>query len=250
MTDPLPQDIQELLMWVTGSSAPPFYRDHWRGEKTFEALPPVSRADFLATPLSLRRYKDEKALVKVVHAGGGLFSSEWSFADIARESWGPLGIRPLVYLADSDEMLEKTMWCYEQNVLPLIGEVVPEITNSSADFYRIDSLVTDAASLQKLLPHLGRRTEPLESIAVLGGSFDCAALLAYARYAKRIQLVLSLPETGAFAQAPLSADPAFALLPGCYLEKGEQGFLLTKAAQLVTPIIRYALPRLGGVRFA
>lgn len=223
-----------------------FYRDHWGGESSFEALPETSRSDFLKTPLSKRRYKDEKALIKTVRTKEGLFASEWSFSDIAQESWGPCATRPLIYFADPDEAVEKSMWCYERNILPLIGEAVPDITNSAAEFYRINSAIVDAPSLALLLPYLRGRAEPLESISIVGSSFTISALQDYVPYAKDIQLVLSLPETGAFAQAPLASRPVFTLNQNCFIEPGESGLLLTKNAKLVTPIIRYVLDGVAG----
>ena len=234
-------EIQSLIDVVRNSSESSFYKERWGKEKKFERLPAISRNDFLDTPLSQRRYKREKALVKTVRTEGGLFASEWSFADIANESYGPTGVRPLVYFADPDEAIEKAMWCYEREVLPLIGEAIPEVVHSAAGFYRIDSLITDAISLEKLLPYLRERPVPLNGISIVGISFDVDALLRYTPLATNVRLVMGMPETGAFAHAHLQKDAVFTLLPDCYIQK-EDGLLLTKKSLLVTPIIRYALP--------
>lgn len=236
-------EIQNLVDVVRNSTESFFYMERWGKETEFERLPAISRKDFLDTPLSQRRYKREKALIKTVRTSAGLFASEWSFADIANESYGPTGVRPLVYFADPDEAIEKAMWCYEREVLPLIGEAMPEVVQSAADFYRIDSLITDAISLEKLLPYLRARQAPLTSISIVDISFDLDALLQYTPFAGDIRLVMGMPETGAFAHAPLRKDAVFTLLPNCFLQK-EDTLLLTKKSLLVTPIIRYTLPQI------
>lgn len=235
------EEIQKLIDVVRNSTESFFYKERWGNEKEFERLPAISRNDFFDIPLSQRRYKREKALVKTVRTQEGLFASEWSFADIANESYGPTGVRPLVYFADPDEAIEKAMWCYEREVLPLIGEAMPEVVRSAADFYRIDSLITDAISLEKLLPYLQERPAPLTHISVVGISFDVDALLRYIPFATDVHLVMGMPETGAFAHAHLQKEAVFTLLPDCYIQK-EGALLLTKKSLLVTPIIRYALP--------
>jgi hypothetical protein len=242
MSAPLPVDTEPLIAWVRANKQSSFYKDRWSEAVAFKDLPPVSRIDFFSTPLSLRRYKHEKALVKIVRTQEGLFASEWSFSDIAAESWGAIGMRPLIYLSDPDECLEKTIWCYEKNRLPLIAESLPEVVNSAADFYRIDSLITDSHSLPKLLPHLESRKKKLKHLSVVGSFFDIPLLRSYEHFAETVGLTLSLPETGAFGHAPLSARPVFSLLPGCYKEEDKGVVLLTKTATLVTPIIRYRLP--------
>ncbi len=241
MPDPVSVDIDRLIEHVSASPESDFYRDIWKGENTYAKLPAISRTDFIAAPLSRRRYKQEKALVKTVHTADGIFLSEWSFSDIAKEDYGPVGMRPLIYFADPDEAIEKALWCYERKILPLIGEKLPEVVASAAEFYRIDSIIADTVSLERLLPFLRRLTQPLASISIIDASFNVASLLQYVAYASRIHLTLALPETGAYASAPLNLTPSFSLQPGCFIEEGPHR-LLTKVAPLVTPIIKYALP--------
>ena len=112
------------------------------------------REDFLDVPLSQRRYKDARSLIKIVHEGKRLFLSEWSFEDIGREPWGIPSARVLVYMTDPHEAIEKSMWCYENNMVPLIGEPDPDIAMFTASKYRIDSIIADTVSLPKLLPFL------------------------------------------------------------------------------------------------
>ncbi|HEY4502160.1 MAG TPA: hypothetical protein VJJ20_03810 [Candidatus Paceibacterota bacterium] len=215
----------------------PFYREHWGGVQKFAELPVVTREDFLKTPLSLRRYKDEKALIKIVHDPAGAFLSEWSFVDIGREAYGLPARRPMVFLENPHEAIEKSMWCYEHGMLPLVGEKTLEIATYAAEKYKIDSLITDTSSLIKLEPYV-RGRGPLDSISILGERFEPKELLHFGQYARQVRLVLALPETGAIAAAALAAEPRWEALPDCILENTET-LLVTKKRLLVTPIVRY-----------
>jgi len=196
-----------------------------------------TRADFIRIPLSERRSKESKSLVKIVHADEGDFLSEWSFDDIGGEPYGAITKRPMVYMVSAHEAIEKSMWCYERGMVPLIGEPDSAIAAQSAEKYRIDQLIVDAESLAKLMPYLSARAEPLLSISVIGASFDIASLLPFTHYAKEVRLVLALPETGALAEAKLEKEPVFHVIAGC-TAKGES-LIVTKEAQLVTPIKEY-----------
>lgn len=229
--------LQPFLDRVRNNPSSSFYAERWGGEEEFARLPVVCRADFERVPLSKRRYKNEKGLVKIVHGDAKMFMSEWSFLDIQAESFGVVSARPLVYMHSPHEAIEKSMWCYEQNMVPLIGEKNLEVVTYAAEKYKVDSLITDVVSLAKLEPYLKSRS-PLDAISVLGESFVPQELMRYTSYARRIRLVLSLPETGAFAEAALSSSLVWEPLPNCIVENTDT-VLVTKIRDLVTPIIRY-----------
>lgn len=231
------REFTELIEAVASHEDADFYRSKWGTERSFESLPTVSREDFLNVPLSRRRYKVEKALVKVVHDPSGMFLSEWAFSDITKESYGLVSARPIVYMANSGEVLDKSMWCYGKGVVPLAGEKDPDIAMYAADKYRVNSIITDGESLLKFEKYL-QNHEPLDSISIIGTEFDIPSLMPYRSFAKTLRLVLALPETGAFAESPLSPEPKFTALPGCLLEREEQ-IVVSKNSPLVTPIIRY-----------
>jgi hypothetical protein len=228
----------ELIRDVADTKEADFYREIWGTERSFASLPTVSREDFLRVPLSRRRFKMEKALVKVVHDPRGMFLSEWAFSDIAKESFGIVSARPLVYMANSGETLEKSMWCYGNGVVPLAGEKDPDIAMYAARKYRVNSVITDPASVHKI-ESLCKDHAPLESISILGTEFDVTALEPFRSYAASVRLVWALPETGAFAVAALSSEPRFEALPGCHLEATGETLIVSKLQPLVTPIIRY-----------
>ncbi len=234
-----PPGVDQLVAAVRASTASDFYAVRWGSADRFSSLPMISRADIIATPLSARRYKNERGLVKIVPEQAGPFLSEWSFADIGREPWGLVSARPMVYMSNPHEALEKSMWCYERNRVPLIGEENTAVAISSASAYDVDSLIADGDSLPKLLPYLQRRTKKLSSISIIGSSFVPSALMPFLQYAEAVRLLLALPEAGAIAEAALSEQPVFTLLPGCFAEEREGLLVLTKESLLVTPIIRY-----------
>lgn len=215
-----------------------FYRNQWGANRSFSTLPFTDRADLVRVPLSRRRYKDGKSLVKIVHTEHGSFLSEWGFPDIQKERYGTHSSRPMVYLADSHDALEKALWCYEQGMVPALGEKNVAVTESIAAKYRIDSLVCDLPSLRALEPHLRGRDTKLQSLSVLGTAFPIEELAAFAPYAESVRLVLALPEAGAFAEASLGKRPLFTPHPECFIEDAG-GLALTKLSLLATPLVRY-----------
>ncbi len=238
MTSQNDRRLDELIAFVRESPLSDFYRNTWKGAKTFAELPYTSRADFIATPLSLRRYKRAKGMVKIVGTGEQAFLSEWNFGDIGNELYAPRAARPFVYMTDPYEAIEKVMWCYENNMLPLVGEKDPDMAMFAAKRYQIDSLIVDEESLMRFFPFFTTLKTPLSSITVLASAFSPDLLMPFERYARSFRLVLALPETGAFAEASLSRSPKFTTLPHCVIERDSE-IILTKIAQYPTPIIRY-----------
>ena len=229
--------LQHLIDSVRIYPGSDFYRARWGDAAAFSELPTVGRKDFVEVPLSSRRYKEERSLVKIVHGKEGSFLSEWSFDDIGKEQWGEIGARPLVYMTDPHEAIEKSMWCYEQNRVPLIGEKDPDLTIYAAGKYRIDSLITDASALARFAPYF-KTHDPLTSLTIIGDTFDTEALMPSLEYARRVRLVAALPETGALAYAELATKPEFRTLPGVVAEEDGE-LVVTKCSMLVTPVIRY-----------
>ncbi len=148
----------------------------------------------------------------------------------------------MVYLADPHEAMEKSMWCYERGMLPVIGEKDPDMAMYAAGKYRIDSLICDNASLAMLRPYLSS-CGGIDSITVIDRAFNTQELLPFATFAKEVRLVLSLPETRRARAAELSDMPTFIPLANCLLEDGSS-LVVTKVARLALPIIqvRHAHP--------
>lgn len=212
-----------------------------------------TRKDFIEIPLTERRTKDEKSFVKIVTTPEGKFLSEWTFDDIRAEVYGEQTLRPLVYMADAHEAIEKSLWCYEHGMVPLIGEENADITAYTAGKYQIDQIITDPIFLPRLLPYLKTRTEALTSMSIIGTSFPTADLMQFAPFASRVRLVLALPETGVLAEAVLEARPRF-ILSSQVTKSSSQTLVVTKSTPLVTPIDTYdtgiaIVPAEDGVSF-
>lgn len=238
MEKEIQEKLDAVISFVSKEPSAELYRTLSKATGEFSELPTVSRADFLRTPLSKRRYKNEKGLVKIVHDRNGSFLSEWSFEDIGREPWGTPSKRPFVYMDDPHGAIEKALWCYENGMVPLLGERDSDIATYAAGKYQVDSLITDPVSLPKLSSYLNGRQTLLDSITVLGDAFKPEELMPFSGFARDVRLVLCLPETGPFAEAQLSENPAFHSLQGCFIER-EDTLIVSKTATLVTPIIRY-----------
>lgn len=238
MTEAKALTPEALIERVRSAPQSDFYRNRWGAAQKFSSLPLTSRADFARTALSKRRYKDEKSLVKIVHSEHGAFLSEWSFPDIDREEYGVASRRPMVYLRDSHDAIEKSFWCYERGMVPLIGEKNTAVAMSAAMKYGIDSLICDLPSLRALQPYFEKRREKLRAISLVGTFFPLDEIHAFCGFAERVRLVLALPETGAFAEADFTDAPEFKALPGCLIEH-EERLVLTKLSLLATPLIRY-----------
>ncbi len=231
--------IERLIAAVASHPQASFYRELWGGKRTFDELPLVTIDDFVRAPLPTRRYKDDISLVKIIHTANGSFLSEWAFEDIAREPFGVISKRPLVYMENSHEALEKSVWCYENGMVPLVGEADPDIAAFAARKYNVDSLITDERALTKLAPYLAEREEMLEAITVIGETFDTRTLQPFTAYARRMRLVRAAAAVGAFAEAEFALEPVFIPVPGCLLVATKEGFTVTKDRPLTTPIIKY-----------
>ncbi len=193
-------------------------------------------------PLAERRHKNAASLVKVVRTPQGIFLSEWAFEDIANEPWGLPAKRPMVYMSDPHEALEKSMWCYEHGMIPLIGERDPSVAAFAAKTYLIDSLITDVPSLVALASCVSFVPKKLDSLSVvIAYPEEALAAMPASEYAAVTRFLLALPETGAYAYSDPARYPVFDLLPACSIERSENGLLLTKKRALVTPIVGYRL---------
>ena len=230
------QRLDTLIASVREHPTADLYRAAWGDAGTFEELPSISRRDIVATPLARRHYASDIGMVKVVRDPSGSFLSPWSFADIARESFGAISKRPMVYLSDPHEAIEKSMWCYERGMLPVIGEKDAQMAMFAAGKYEIDSLIADPVSLLSFEPFLVSRT--LASITVISDTFEIGALSRFGAYASEVRLVLALPETGAIAVATLAQHSRFSLVRDCIIERDEH-IVVTKLAPLLMPIIKY-----------
>lgn len=126
---------------------------------------------------------------KIVRSDVGPTLFGRTIEDMKMESWGVQSARPLVYLANAHEAVEKSLWCYLNNMVPLIGERDPDLTARLAAMYGIDSIIADVPSLKLLFsrffPHHGQ----IVAISLLGGSFDETEYAPFRAHTSRFRLV-------------------------------------------------------------
>lgn len=233
--------LNTFIQEVRESPFSDFYRARWGSARNFEDLPLIGPADLFAVPLQKRRYKDEKALVKIVRSSAGAFLSEWALEDIAAERYGVEGQRPLVLFADRHDAIEKSLWFYERNVLPLAAESqnLP-ISAFAAHRYKIDAILADEQVFGPFLAEYDRAHGPLAvpALTLLGKRFaDAAAVRARFPSAR---FVLALSEAGAFAEAcPKNERLVFHADHDSSIEMAEGEMIVTRWRFLPTPVIRY-----------
>lgn len=228
----LQKQIDELR-----TQAMPLYREVWQGAHSFKELPILTREQLAATPLSKRRYTEGPSFMKVV-AGDTPFLSEWLLSDLAREPFGAITRRPLVYFSSAHETVEKGMWCHLNKMTRFLGETNSEVTLRAAEKFSVDSLIVDAASLSHMSPILPTLRH-LYEISLLGSSFSLDEIRGHAGD-KSVRLVLTLPETGVIADSDLALYPRFSAREDCLLEEVNGEIILTRKTKLMTPIVRYA----------
>ncbi|HUY62471.1 MAG TPA: hypothetical protein VMV50_01610 [Candidatus Paceibacterota bacterium] len=240
---------------VHESDASDFYRTAvWKDTPAgtpLERLPPFTRAQYARAPFLTRLYRTHGLFTKVAYHEGDPFLIGRHLDDIAGESYGDPGDRPLVAFSSLHEGIEKSLWCYSKNVLPLIADGDRDITAMLAERYEIDALLTDSAELATLLPALASRfpLNRIRHVSVIGISFNVPFIVRMFP-GTALTLVLDLPETGSIAVScptALEADRAvFHAAPHRLIERGHD-LTITDGRLLPTPLVRY---RTGiGVRF-
>lgn len=245
--------LKETLRVIASSKKSDFYKKYWglaaikKLDIDFVHLPNIGIDKIINCKFNERLYVDKGIFVKIIYRNGIPFLMARTKNDIGNENYGEITYeRPLIFFENAHESLEKSLWHYGKNILPLIGEDNIDITLMSAGRYKIDSIVGDMVSIKKLvLP--GTQNTGLKnirnitiidstlnhvSIGMLGGVFRDA----------KIQKILALPETGSFGQAckETNNETIFHETADSMIETGDSGELIvTKLALLPTPIIKY-----------
>ncbi|MCH7883458.1 hypothetical protein IIA95_03525 [Patescibacteria group bacterium] len=228
-----------------------FYRKKWgvlyaHPFDSFEDLKYLSiimAEDFLENPIEKRLYTKGKSLTKIILYGPRRFLIKRELNELRREQYGFLGERPAVLFKDNHEAIEKSFWCYERNALPLIAE---NANDSAALFsierYNTDSLFCDFSMLKELFDK--KPDADFSSIRhynIIGDYFDSKLILKYIE-PKKLNLILALSETGAFAfscpDGLLSGKMIFHPDRNSVLEINGR-LIITKLLFMPTPVIRY-----------
>ena len=249
------EKLSDLLQEIITSPQSHFYHDHFKKHgikstntrwfKNITDIPLLTWDDIAQYPFKKRLYKDGQLLVKIVYRNEVPLLVARSRSDIALENYGSIPKRPLVWFNNSHDSIEKSMWLYERNSLPLINMTNASITALLAKKYKIDGLLAgndvlpDAvSSLQKVYS-----TTHIKKLSVIDTRFDLSFIKSNFSHA-HLEIILGLPEVGSIATAckeSLSQDtPSLVFHPDttCIVEPKEF-LIVTKLMLLPTPLIRY-----------
>lgn len=243
--------LNNILNAVWTSPHSSFYRalyeekSSYRGGNihTLDEIPILNAADLANVPFEERSYVQKDIFMKMVKKDGGFFLFGRTIRDIGTETYGPVGFRPLVIGNDCRDAVEFGLWCYEQNILPLISEENPSITANLAAIYEIDSILGETEALIPLLPDLSKRYDfsVIKTFSLGGTSFNIPLLRSYFPTAS-MRFFIWLPETGSIAAScpeHLARGELLFHPDKNNLLEIEETLVVSKLIFLPTPLIRY-----------
>lgn len=223
----------EKLITSIHAHETPFYRDFWGDAVSYDALPYLTRAHIATTSHTERRYSTEKSITKIVSSPEP-FLFEVALTSLRAERFGVRSKRPLVYFQDFHEAFEKSVWCYENDMTPLIAEKNERAATLGAEAYSCDSIICDQASLFLLEPFVTKHPG-LVSVSVVDSDFNVTRLQSLQQ--QHMRLVLALPETGVIAEA--GVDGVFLRVSGRSIELKGSRLIFSHEELRMTPLIRY-----------
>jgi hypothetical protein len=250
--------LKNLVKNVLTSDDSDFYRSFYKengikietfgidNSEDIETLPFISSSNLSDVPLKKRIYKygyKFGKLCKINSENQKPYLIERKLCDIKQENYGKICKRPQILLRNNHEALEKSLWFYENDMLPLIGEPNNlQVALYCAKKYNIDALLSEEEFLDNYVKLL--IADPGFShlnLTMLGDFFDSKKIFKNLMSGS-VRYVLELPETGAFAESCPEALKRGELIfhsdKNSILEaKGR--LIVTKLIEMPTPIIRY-----------
>jgi hypothetical protein len=224
-----------------------FSHENFEFPNDIKKIPTISFDDLASSKFRERTYsfdlKREKT-VKVISRNNSCFLIERGLSDIKRENFGTACRSPFILMKNSYEALEKTIWFYENGILPTIGEtIISEIALMAIKEFESDLILTDEETLNSYLKILKENIDLSKiSMTILGQKFKNKELIELNKEVKNLRFLLSLPETGAFAESCPEALKKGRLLfhpdKNSILEYQDK-LIVTKVIEMPTPIIRY-----------
>ncbi len=251
--DVLKKEIEQFAHKVADSKDSDFYYNHFTKKKGSEHVPkslehiPYMTFDVLTeTPLERRLYKDIRMMGKLVYRDKKVLLMTRTMEDIEKESYGVLCKRPLVLFKNRHEGIEKSIWFYEKNILPLISETNHTITSTLAAQYKIDAILGDTESIVRCTPILEKQygVDEIQHIGIVDTYFNLSFLRTHFPHAT-LKCTLALPEVGTIGhmcrKSYLDVDtrPVFHPDPLSYVEIIDGEIVISRLVDLPTPIIRY-----------
>lgn len=248
-------NLKPLLKFIVSAEAD-FYRkkyseagitvsEQWLNDLTeekFKFIPVVTKKEIALAPYRSRLYEEKSGVNKLINCeeAGRYFLVHRTLEEIGQDDLPFKGERPMVLLNDIYEAIERCLFFYEKNILPLIGEIYnPAVVTATARQYNVDNLFIDHASIVNFRDALLKLNLPLKSVTVIDSAFEKSDF----DWPQNIKLnfVISLPETGriAYACPEAIAERKFVFHPygDVHIEPGLA--VISSARLKACPIIRY-----------
>lgn len=183
---------------------------------------------------------------KIIHADPP-FLVPRRLADIGRENFGTACERPLVLFADPQEALEKSLWFYAHNILPLMGE--PNnlaVTAFTAKSYGIDAIVSEFPIAAEFIEKFSSEYDisRIKTLTLIGRRFTYAELESFMAGGRHVRALLALPDVGAFAESCTrrlsEGEVVFHPDATAELSLGDGGtIVVTKTIELLEPVAKH-----------
>lgn len=204
---------------------------------------PILTWEALAScPFLKRVYTDEKLAVHIAYRGGDACLIGRTSESFQHEAYGDTrATRPFVSLEYRHQAIEKSLWFYEHNILPLIALEDPESALVVARAYTIDAMVFDSVRARIFLPKLANFPAVRSVRLLVAGAHDWPEFFEHVD-PSILTFVLAPAELGSIATtcpyALAQKQVLFHPTQTAVLE--HTGTLIaTRTVLLPTPMIRY-----------
>lgn len=242
--------LKKLLTFISESKKSDFYKKKFLNSgyiyndfNDFEDLhkiPLLTWEEISAYPFLKRNYLSESMFIKVVHKGDESYLIGRTITDIKNEEYGIPCERPLALFKYCYEGIEKGLWFYEHNILPMINEDNLEITSMMASKYKIDGIVAEMDILKSFTTILKKRYDlnHITHIRIIDTYFDMPFMKKNFPNTN-VQYTLGAPEVGGVASLCPDSDDVFHEHKNTFAENIKGELVVTKSFKMPTPLMRY-----------
>ena len=258
MSESFLKNLKKLLADVLAAE-PEFYRKKYLNavidddcirnldEERFKTLPAATKEEIARAPYAGRLYQEGSGITKLIPCveAGRSFLLHRTLEEIKEDDLPYEGARPMVLMSNMYEAIERCLFFYERNILPLIGEFRnPAVAVSSARQYNIDALVMDHTAVLQYRRMLCALNLNIQSVTVVDSTFHKDDFSGWPPETTKY-FVVSFPETGRLAYScPRAAAEDKLVLhpyPDVYIEPSALS-VITSVRFKSCPMIRYRAP--------
>ena len=254
MTKEFLQKVKELIKSILAAK-PDFYRKKLSSagideaqletlnESDWNLIPILTKQELANAPYASRCYGEKPGLNKLIFSeeADQYFLIHRTLEEIRQERLPYDGTRPMAIFSNVYEAIERCLYFYEQNVLPLIGEFHnPAVIYATARQYKVDTIFMDRAAIRAFREKLLEILPALKSVTVIDDTFSAEDFEWPAD--TKLSFVLSIPEIGGVAYAcPESIakkDLVFHPADNVYIEPSALS-IITAPRLKACPMLRY-----------